>query len=261
MLDTLSNTPSWEWPENSGEALRAVLLDRTRSPEDRLLAGELCGEFVVADEEMADALLTLVVDGTEDPELRGRAAISLGPLLEDADQNLPEFPEDIEISPETFERIKKVLHDLYTQEGTPTFVRRMTLEAAVRARGDWHAEAVRAAWVEDSSDWRTTAIFCMGFVTGFKAEIIEALGDPSQPLNQYWAVIAAGSFGVKEAWFVVSSILTDEEADKELLLAAIEAAPDIRPREAESLLLRFIDSPDPDLDIAAAEALSMLPQD
>ena len=260
MLDILVNTPPWDWPEDAGESLQAILVDRTRTPEDRLLAAELCGDFVVASEEMASALLAIARDPAEAPELRGRSAVSLGPMLEDADTNLPEFPEDIEISSETFELLKVALRSLYDDEDAPTFLRRMALEGAVRAQADWLGPAIRAAWADGDPDWRLTAVFCMNFVAGFETEIIAALGDPD-PIIKNWAVVAAGTWELKEAWFVVSSILKDETEDKDMLLAAIEAAPLIRPREAFGLLDRFLDSPDPDLEEAAHEALSMIPED
>ena len=75
----------------------------------------------------------------------------------------------------------------------------------------------------------------MQYVNGFDDDIVAALDDPDEEIS-YEAVQAAGAWEVDAAWPHVSALLTAPDTDKVLLLAAIEAAVAIRPREAEPLL-------------------------
>jgi len=84
-LKTLEDMPPWEWPEGVDKMLLGILRDDQADESDRLLATELAGDFVVINDQLADVLLTILRDGDESEELRGRAAISLGPVLEYAD--------------------------------------------------------------------------------------------------------------------------------------------------------------------------------
>ena len=65
--------------------MRAVLEDRQAEESDRLLAAELAGEVVVIDDDLAGTLLSLVGDAAASEPLRCRAALSLGPVLEQMD--------------------------------------------------------------------------------------------------------------------------------------------------------------------------------
>ena len=84
-LKTLKDTPPWDWPEGAGKMFMEVLLDDQADEFDRLLAAELSGDFTVMQDELADALLSIVRKGDEPEKLRAKAAISLGPVLEYAD--------------------------------------------------------------------------------------------------------------------------------------------------------------------------------
>jgi len=62
---------------------------------------------------------------------------------------------------------------------------------------------------------------------------------------------------VDAAWPHVAALVTSEETDKFLLLAAIEAAGNIRPREAAEIFLDLMDSDDEDIAEAVHEAMVM----
>jgi len=96
-LQTLRDTPPWEWPEDAGAILLDVLRDGRAAEADRLLAAELAGELTAIDDELARALLSILGSGGESEELRGRAAISLGPVLEHTDTAGFEDPDDAPI--------------------------------------------------------------------------------------------------------------------------------------------------------------------
>ncbi|HYM61819.1 MAG TPA: hypothetical protein VEZ11_13110 [Thermoanaerobaculia bacterium] len=108
-LKVLENTPPWEWPESAAKTLLDVLRDGKASEADLLLAAELAGDMVVINDSLVDALLAIVRDAGRSAELRGRAAIALGPVLETGDTQEFDDPDDVPISEETFHRIQDSL--------------------------------------------------------------------------------------------------------------------------------------------------------
>ena len=255
-LKTLHDTPPWEWPEDAGEMFLEILRDEQADESERLLAAELAGDSTVINDELADALLSILVSGDEPEDLRARAVISLGPALEYADIEGFDEPEYVPISEQTFTRIQKTLRKLYMDAGVPKEVRRLILEASVRAPQDWHRDAVRAAYSSYDEDWNLTAVFSMGFVRGFENQILESL-DSTNPDIHYEAVCAAGNWEVDAAWSHIAGLVTAEETDKYLLLAAIEASASIRPDEAPEILVDLTESDDEDIVEAAHEAMGM----
>jgi hypothetical protein len=255
-LKALLDTPPWEWPEEAGPTLQQVLASKDASAEDRLLAAELAGESVVIDDDLAGVLLAIVRNPEEAAGLRAQAAIALGPALEDADTNGFDEPDDVPISERTFGAINDTLRTVYQDAGVPTDTRRSVLEAAVRAPQDWQQGAVRAAFASGDESWKLTAVFCMRFVRGFDASILEALGSPN-PEIRYQAMSAAGAWGVQGAFEHVATVLRSKRADKQLLLAAIEAIATVRPDAADELLAPCLESKDEDIVAAAEEALTM----
>jgi hypothetical protein len=255
-LQTLKDTPPWDWPEGAGRMLLDVLRDDQVAEPDRLLAAELAGDFTVINEELVGALLSILRHGAESETLRGKAAISLGPVLEDADTAGFEDADEVPISERTFHTIQESLRRLYADAGVPKEVRRRILEASVRAPQDWHQHAVRAAYCSDDEAWRLTAVFCMRFVRGFDEQILEAL-DANNPDIHYEAVCAAGTWEVEAAWPHLAALVTSKRADKPLRLAAIDAVASIRPQEAPEILGDLADSEDEDVAEAAHEALAM----
>jgi len=254
-LQILKDTPSWEWPRGVGLEFLTILEDPKATKSDRLLAAELAGDFTVIDDPLAEVLLAILANSAEPEALRGRAAISLGPALEQADIDEFDDPESVPISEATFHRIKETLRRVYVDNAVPKFVRRSILEAAVRAPEEWHTAAIRAAWSSGDAEWKLTAAFCMTHVRGFDQEILEAL-DSADPLARHHAVVAAGNWEVEGAWDRVSRLALEPRTEKYLRLAAIEALAYVRPREARTFLLDLIDDDDEDIAEAASEATS-----
>lgn len=263
-LKLLARIPPWEWPPNGGITLLAVLDDRQADAADRLLAAEMAGEIVAIDDQLAAALLSLVGDPTAAEPLRCRAALSLGPVLEQMDQGRDDHYLSLDeetlgpppISEHTFHRIQETLRVRYLDDDLPPEVRRHVLEASVRAPADWHRDAIRDAYSRKDRYWRLTAVFAMSHVRGFDAEVVAALEDPDAEIRRA-AVAAAGNWEVDAAWPYVSALLTTQDTDKALLLAAVEAAVYIRPHEARPLLLELSDADDPEIADAASSAMMM----
>jgi hypothetical protein len=108
-LRTLKDTPPWDWPGGTGKTLLDILRDDRPSESDLLLATELAGDFTVINDELVDALLSILRSGDRPEEVRGRAAISLGLVLEHADTEAFEDADDLPIAERTFHRIQEAL--------------------------------------------------------------------------------------------------------------------------------------------------------
>lgn len=255
-VEFLSRMPPWDWPDGADETIRTTLRDRSASAAARELAAELAGRLVVMDDELADVVLELISDPDEDDGIRGRAAISLGPVLEEADLASQDDLDDASVSPETAERIRKTLRAMYTDGEAPTYVRRRVLEASVRHPEPWHEGAVRSAYHSGDHEWKVTAVFCMGHVAGFEDEILDAIrsGDPRL---RHEGVVAAGRQEVRQAWPLIRPLLLAPTQDRSLLFAAIEAVVGVRPEAASAVLDPLLDSDDPDVAEAAEEAADM----
>jgi HEAT repeats len=207
-------------------------------------------------EELADALLRIVCSADEPAELRARAAIALGPVLEQADLDGFEDPDEVPITERTFRNIQDSLHKVYLDDGVPKEVRRRILEGSVRAPQDWHPPAIKAACSNGDRDWMLTAVFSMSHVRGFDDQILEALKS-ADPVIQYEAVRAAGTWQLDAAWSHIVALVNDPATPKALLLAAIEAVGSIRPQEAGEILVELSDSDDDEIAEAADEAMMM----
>lgn len=256
-LATLKSTPSWEWPEETAQMLLDILHDEKAAESDRLLATELAGDSVVINEDLALVLLSIVANDHRSEEIRARAAISLGPVLEQASTDGYEDSDGAPITEETFGKIQDTLRKLYMDANVPMNVRRFVLEASVRAPQDWHQDAVRAAWLTNDESWKLTAVFCMGSIRGFDAEILKAL-ESSKPDIHYEAVVAAGNWELDKAWPHIVELVTSKRTDKHLMLAAIDATASIRPHEAAEILGDLADSDDEDIVVAVHEAMAMV---
>jgi hypothetical protein len=255
-LTALKDTPSWEWPEGTGERFLAILCDARAAESDVLIAAELAGDLTVMNDELAAALISIVQSSDRSEKVRANAAISLGPALEQVDTEGFEDADDLPISESTFRSIQDTLHRLYQDASVPPNLRRRILETSVRAPRDWHQEAVRTAFASDDEAWKLTSVFCMQYIRGFDDQILEALNSENEDLH-YEAVVAAGNWELDGAWRHVAALLTSAETDKPLLLAAIGAVASIRPREADRLLIDLADSDDEDIADAVDEALVM----
>lgn len=255
-LKILADTPPWDWPADTDQTLLRILGDKQQDESDRLLAAKLAGDYTVINDELADRLLSMVLSNEEPEGVRARAAISLGPALAAAHMDMFEDPEEVSISEHLFHKIQASLRKGYMDAHTPKEVRRRILEGSVRAPEDWHQAAIREAYLSDDPDWRLTAVFGMQYVGGFNAEILEALSSQNEDI-QYHAVRASGNWEVAEAWPHIQRLLTSELTEKELRLAAIEAAAGICPQEIEAAFFDLTLSDDQDIVDAAHEAMAM----
>ncbi len=255
-LKMLRVTPPWEWPRGTDKMLLEILSDDRVDESDCLLAAELAGDSTVINNELADALLSILRSDDAPAKLCAKAAIALGPVLEQADLDGFEFPEDVPITEQTFQRIQESFHDLYLDADVPKEVRRRILEASIRSPQHWHQDAIRTAYSCDDEEWKLTAVFAMRWVRGFDDQILEALENENEDIHCE-AVCAAGNWGLAAAWSHVRELVTSMDTDKFVLLAAIDAVASIRPREAGGLLVDLTNSHDEDIVEAAFEAMAM----
>lgn len=257
-LKTLLDTPPWDWPRDTGKVLRKTLLDRQAKPADRLIAADLAGDMVVIDDDMAEALLTVVRTPAEPEQLRAKAAISLGPVLEQtaADGFEEGDSDELPITEATFRGVQDLLQSLYADRATPKQVRRRILEASVRAPQPWHHDAVAKAYASADAEWVLTAVFCMRWIHGFDQQILEALKSTDQEVH-FEAVNAAGENELDAAWPHVVDLVNAPDTSKPLRLAAIGAVGSIRPAEARDILVELAESEDEEIAEAADEAMMM----
>jgi hypothetical protein len=162
----------------------------------------------------------------------------------------------VPITEETFRTIQETLFNLYMDRDVPKEVRRRILEGSARAPQHWHGDAVREAYESKDEAWKLTAVFCMRFVPGFEAEILDSL-ETRNPDIHYQALCAAGNWGLTKAWRHILKLLASKKTEKTLLLAAIEAVSGIRPEEAEEVLGEFLESDDEDILDAVYETMAM----
>lgn len=255
-LRALKNIPPWEWPEGTAEKLLSVRRDEQASESDRVLAAEMAGDFTVVNDELVEGLLAILRNSKESQEVRSRAATSLGPILEYANIEGFEDPDDVRISEWHFQQIQKSLRELYMAVQIPKEIRRRILEASVRAPQEWHKNVVLAAYSSSDTAWKLTAVFCMRFLSGFDKQIVKEL-DNENPDIQLEAVLAAGNWSVAAGWPKIAALIQSDRTPKPVLLAAIEAVPAIRPQEASEVLSGLIESDDEDIAEAVQEALAM----
>jgi uncharacterized protein (UPF0147 family) len=256
-LEMIETLPPWEWPEDAGKTFLNLLKNRQADDSQRLLAAELAGDFTVVNNELAEALLSVLRSDDEPDELRAQAAISFGPALEAADEGTFDGdPEGETISDDTFTKIKRVLQGLYMDVDVPQEVRRRILEAAIRSPHDWHRPAISSAYANDDAGWKLTAVFCMRFINGFDKQILEALGSEDDEIH-IEAVQAAGNQEVDGAWAHVVELVRSKDTDKLLLLAAIDAVANIRPEKAGEILDHLTSSDDEEIVEAASDAMHM----
>src|SRR3954447_24047456 len=138
-LSALRDTPPREWPPTAREMLMQTLREGAPGSPERIWAVDLAGDLTVMDDRMADLLLSIVRSGEELPEVRAKAAISLGATLELTDtEGFKDEISDPPISEKTFHQIQETLRQVYLDEQAPKLVRRRALEASVRALQSWH---------------------------------------------------------------------------------------------------------------------------
>ncbi|MBN1288838.1 MAG: hypothetical protein JXA49_04285 [Actinobacteria bacterium] len=255
-VNYLSEIPPWEWPTGTAEFLLGILRNKDAELSERMLAADVAGNYVVINDTLAAELLKIVADARESKELRAVAAVSFGPALEYSYVEGFDDPEDALITEVAFKRIQNVLHELYEDENVPKEVRRRILEGSVRAPQDWHRDAVSEAYSSEDEDWVLTAVFSMGYISGFDEQVIESLESANHEV-QYQAIRAAGEWRIKNAWPHIKALLSSKKTDRGLLLAAIEASVEVNPLEASGILDQYVCSDDEEISDAAMEAMNM----
>jgi hypothetical protein len=250
-LPDLEGLPGWL--REDAEALR----DGTDSEKLEVLE-ELEGEL---EPEIVEEVIRVIERGGSS-EVLSRAAIALGPTLElcawEMDENgefeAGDFGAPIDMA--TYERIQKLLYDLYADAGTPVLLRRRALEASIRSRTEWHEGAVRAAWASGDPDWRLTAVFCMGyFGLDFSAEISEAFHSDNEELTAE-AIWTIGQLDLRTMLPDVVGVALDEAASRDLRRAAIGALGELGGDEARTALFQLTEeSTDKEIVDAAEDAL------
>src|ERR1700751_1117356 len=253
-LKTLLDTPPWDWPRDAGRMLWRILVDQRANETDRAVAAELAGDFTVINDDLAATLLTIAGSADEPEQLRARATISLGPVLEQADTDGFEDPDDVPITERTFHNIQDSLEKVYRDNRNSQEVRRRSLEASVRAAKTWHQDAIRSAYSSGDKEWMLTAVFSMRWVRGFDDQILMALKS-DDPEIRYQAVNAAGNWGLEPACSYIVELVNDAHSPKPLLLAAIGAVGSIRPAEAREILVDLADSDAEEIAEAADEVM------
>ena len=258
-LKTLLETPPWDWPRDAGRTFHKALTDKRADPSDRLIAAELAGDLVVMNDELAGDLMAIVGSADESDDLRAKAAIAFGPVLEQADTFGFDDPLDLDeipIGERTFADIQDLLEKVYRDSSVPKLVRRRVLEASIRAPAEWHPNAIATAFASGDGEWILTAVFAARHVSGFEKQILAALQSKDEQIH-YQAVRAAGQWELSAAATHVIALVRDDETPKPLLIAAIEAIGNIRPREARQILSDLLDSDDEDIAETADEAIAM----
>jgi len=255
-IKTMQDTPPWDWPTDAGKRVQEVLTDRRANKSERQAAAELAGSLVVMNDALAGCLTAIVGSPDEPARLRAQAAVSLGPVLEQADLDGFEDPDDVPITQSTFRNIQDTLQKLHSDESVPKEVRRRILEASVRAPESWHQKAIMAAYSSGDREWVLTAVFAMRWVRGFNEQILESLKNPDPEIHCE-AVEAAGNWELAAAWPHVVEIVRDARSPKPLLLAAIGAVGSIRPEEAGRILVDLTHSHDEEIAEAANETIDM----
>jgi hypothetical protein len=253
---TLREIPPWEWPKDTAGRLLATLRDERAGAEDLLIAVELAGDITVTDDEIAKGLLSILANDDQREDVRRAAAIALGPALEHCDLMGFDDPDDIVLTERMFRTVKDKLHELFQNNALSDGVRRAVLEASVRAAQDWHRDAVRKAYASTDETWRVTAVFCMGFIRGFDAQILEALKSSNKHLH-YEAVRAAGAAEVDGAWSHIVKLATSKTTEKPVRIEAILALAGIRPDETPEVLDEIGSVKDPELTEAIEEARAL----
>jgi hypothetical protein len=158
---------------------------------DRLLAAERAGDPAAMNDEPVGALLTVLCGDVKPEKLRAKAAISLGPVLEQADTDGLEDIDEVPITERTFHAIQETLRKTYLDADVPQEVRRRALEASVRAPQDWHFDAIRAVFNSGDEAWQLTATFCNALHARFRGRDLRGAGE--NPDIHYEAVCAAGN--------------------------------------------------------------------
>src|SRR5213075_729911 len=157
-------------------------------PDEETRASALEELALVMNDEIAQALLDIAEsDAAED--VRVDAIIALGPVIEECGTDYDdeaEFDFGPELGPpvsrETFDAIVRRLRALYDDKTQATMIRRRVFEVLVRDPQPWHSKEIRRHFASADPEWRLTAVFAMGQITGFERTIAETVSTAEGPL-------------------------------------------------------------------------------
>ena len=259
-LKTLAQTGPYEWPSDSDETILRALRNDRADDHDRLFAIEVAGYSVGVNDDLAEALLSVLDDSSEPEPLREQAAGSLGPTLEYAEeQGFSEFS-DATISENTFEKIQRSLQTCFGDTGSPKAVRRRALEASIRSPQKWHREAIGLLYASGDEDWKLTAVFCMRWLGGFEEEILEALGSENRAIQRE-ALAAFGELDFDGAGLDLDAAMEAEDVKTGLAQAVVSYINGLPPEQAETLLASIAMAGDDENSEAVGEDVTTLDMD
>lgn len=256
-LESLAETPSWNWPELAGSWVKAGL--RSGASPELLSALQLAAELVVMDDEIAQMLVDILISDRSS-ELRVAAVLALSPGLEEAsdvgfDVALdPEF-DTTALTRKAFLETRAAVRSVYSDASQPALVRQACLRVAVRAPEDWQDAEVKKAYQSPDREWRLTALECMGWLQGFDRQLVAALAVPGDAELASVAVRAAALAGVELAGPLVLEIARSESTEPELRETAVAALGQLCPPGSDDLLLELTQGGDENLAAVASEAL------
>ena len=160
------------------------------------------------------------------------------------------------VSRETFASIVSRIRGLYSDEKQPKLIRRRAFEVLIRDPQPWHREDIRNHFASADDDWRLTALFAMGHITGFEREIAAAV-ETAEELLLFEAVTAAGRMEVSAAAPRIRAPAMSRAADLDTCIAAIYALPHVD-LDSFELLESLEQSRNRDIAEAAGDAVQEL---
>lgn len=199
------------------------------------------------DDDLAQHIVGIAA-GSDDEAIRADAVIALGPVIEELSMDEDDAP----VSSATFEAVVRQLRSIYEDESQPKVVRRRAFESLVRDPQPWQRDEIRRLGSSDDETWRLTAVFGMGYVSGFEKEILQILGSGRGVLLAE-AVRAAANRELEQAADQIRSLAQDDTTEHDVRVEAILALPLVDSDAAE--ILDEIVSDDPEIEEAVAIAL------
>jgi hypothetical protein len=215
------------------------------------------------DDEVARAFLDVVSSGA-DERVRADVLIGLGPIIDEAGIDYGDDDDELLLDPELgpavsremFDTIVREVRGVYEDESQPKLVRRRALEVLVRDPQPWLSSEIRRHFASDDPEWKRTAVFAMGYVTGFEKEIV-AVVNAEQGQLLIEGVKAAGHMEVAGAAKRLRDLVNAKGTERDLRLYAIEALPHVDP-DSFDILDRLTRSNDEEVAEAAEAALEEL---
>jgi HEAT repeat protein len=236
------------------QALRHPDADRRQMVHEELA--------IAMDDELAQAIVDLA-SGDDSDEIRAEAVVTLGPVFEecgiDYDEEL-EFEWGPEIgppvSPGVYRAIVQRVRALYEDETEAKEVRRRAFEVLVRDPQPWQRQSIIEHFASQDGEWRLTAIFGMGAISGFDSELLQ-LVKSAEGEELFEAVRAARERSLTEAAPRIISLAMSDETARDTRCEAILALPHVDPT-CHDLLKRLSLSDDEEIADVAQEAMDDL---